>query len=232
MKNLGILLIIFLIANLILPISVLAQVDAEDIRNIVSSIIGVESDWLTFPAVIYNVIVPFIAFFAVTLGLLRELRIYRNQPNIEMVLAFIIAFSTLPLGVFAFVVTWSLLAMGFFAYGIFIFLFFVGGYFFTRNRLSGYRGEGDPAKAYKSSLEHITKELTRIGQDKANLGIDRAGLIQKVDTGVIKTRTQKEKMGYQKKLSDLDKKMADLNDRERDYLNRVQEIQRAAGVTN
>jgi hypothetical protein len=68
---------------------------------------GMNSEWLRIPDVLYYVILPFIASFAVVYGLLRELRIFRmNVPNkVNIILAFCMTFMLLPSGILTWVIT-------------------------------------------------------------------------------------------------------------------------------
>ena len=62
-------------------------------------------EWLRVPQVIWYVIVPFITAFTVLYGLLIELRIFRNAPKVNTMLAFAMAFLLLPSGMLTWIVT-------------------------------------------------------------------------------------------------------------------------------
>lgn len=134
----------------------------EWIRGTFADFFGIPSEWLVVPTVIYNLIIPFIAIFAIALGFLRQIRIFANSPNIEMVLAFAMAFSTLPSRVFVQFVAFTLGLMGGYAYILFMVLFFVGSAFYSLARYWGWRGEVAVAKSYTHAVESYGIRLERI----------------------------------------------------------------------
>lgn len=227
MKNFGILLIIFLIANLILPFSVLSQevvgVNLDNLKGTISAILAIEEDWLKLPTVIYNLILPFIAIFAVTLGLLKELRIYRNQPNIEIVLAFVIAFSTLPLGAFAIFVNWTLTFLGIFAYGIFLLLFVIGGGFFAYNRSRGWQASGVESKAVLKSFRALEDQTTRIKEQRIQIN----NKIKEFDDKLVSEGNPMKIDHWENEIKKLRVKLVELRTDEDSILDRMRALKRS-----
>lgn len=75
---------------------------------------------------IFRLIVPFIAIWAITLGFMRTLRIFRNSPGLETIISFAMAFATLPTGVFVAFVGALLAFSGVWATMFFFGMFIVG----------------------------------------------------------------------------------------------------------
>ena len=145
--------------------SVFAQ-NIQTITDIATNVFGIPQEWLTVQKIIFNVIIPFIAIMAVSLGMLKQLRIFPRSTNIEILLAFVMAFSTLPTKAFVVFVGWSLAAMGIWAYIIFFLLFIVGSTIFGFMRGKGYVAE------YKASVDvynTIQKELQDVRDRRVDL---------------------------------------------------------------
>ena len=119
------------------------------------------------PEFLFLVILPFAAIFAIAYGFLWTLRIFRNVPNeagINRLLAFIIAFSTIPMGTFMILVAFWFSFMGGFSVAVFVAMFVLGiffrGYeFVTKEYLKAKEVEirylKDKIKAALQSLQAI-----------------------------------------------------------------------------
>jgi len=127
------LFLLILIAFPLFAVVTLAQVNFPDFPfntwfspEALATFLGVPSDWLVIPRVIYYVLVPFIVAFTVTYAILTELRLFRNAPaagKIYAVLAFAMSFLLLPSGILTVIVTY------FYAAGVFIGLVAFGALF-------------------------------------------------------------------------------------------------------
>ena len=147
--------------------SVFAQnFDISTITDVATNVFGIPSEWLTVQKLIFNVIIPFLALMAVCLGMLKQLRIFPRAREVEFLLAFLMAFSTLPLKWFVTFVTWSLGAMGVWAYIIFFVLFMFGSLLFGITRGRGYVGE---LQASLSFYNQINDELKIIREKRRQL---------------------------------------------------------------
>jgi len=76
-----------------LSVSVYAQ-DASDWLGTILNIFGIPQEWQKMPELMYYFIVPFIGIWAILLSFLRVIPIFRYSPRLEMVITFVIAFST------------------------------------------------------------------------------------------------------------------------------------------
>ena len=72
--------------------------DFSSVVSTISSIFKISPSWLTFPAIITNVIVPFILMAYAFYKLLGKLKIFRGHATVDAVLAVIFAFVLLPVG--------------------------------------------------------------------------------------------------------------------------------------
>jgi hypothetical protein len=120
------------------------------------------------PELLFLVILPFAAIFAIAYGFLWNLRIFRNVPNeagINRLLAFIIAFSTIPMGTFMILVAFWFSFMGGFSVAVFVAMFVLGVFF------RGYRF------VYKGYLE--TKEVgIKYLRDKIDAALQSLNIIR------------------------------------------------------
>jgi hypothetical protein len=111
------------------------------------------------PEFLFLVILPFAAIFAIAYGFLWTLRIFRDVPNeagINRLLAFIIAFSTIPMGTFMILVAFWFSFMGGFSVAVFVAMFVLGVFF---------RGYRFVSKEYERAIVVTTKlksELKKI----------------------------------------------------------------------
>jgi hypothetical protein len=157
------LILILLIALIFLPNLVLAQwSDWFNINYVWEEVFGLPSEWTQPRNLIFNFIVPFIAIFAVCLGLLRALRIFQRTPNIEIVLAFAMAFMTLPSKAFVLFVSFTLGLAGVYSYGIFLALIFVGGYYYFLIKRRTWGTEAGTAFAYKQATRNLREKIKDI----------------------------------------------------------------------
>jgi hypothetical protein len=187
-----------------------------------TSVFGLEEDWMKAPAIIYNFIIPFIAIFAISLGIIKQLRIFHRNPNIEAVIAFTMAFSTLPSHAFVTLVSWSLAAMGGYAYIAFLALFFIGTTFAFLIKWRGWSGEYAAAGAYVRSLQGMQEQISEIQDQRTTINQSKSNLIERMESGSI---TQ---AAYTKRINQLDKQIAELDKEEARMSSRLRTLKRTA----
>lgn len=128
----------------------------------IASILGIsDSTWLTLPKFIYNLLIPFIAIWAIVLGMMRAIGIFRNQSGLETIIAFTISFATLPSGVFVSIVSVMLGLLGIYAVGAFFVLFIVGVWLFSGVMIGGWRSASQVDK-YSKELDKLFKEREKL----------------------------------------------------------------------
>ncbi len=111
------------------------------IRDILS-ILGISDQWLYFPAILYLLLIPYVAIALITYGFLSEINIFQNSPGVNGWLAFIIAFSLVPFGNMIKATVAMLATIGTYgtlAFGV-IFVLGVGALFMQRMEGWGYLG--------------------------------------------------------------------------------------------
>lgn len=157
------LLFLFLIFFLSLAVSVKAQEFSNfwSVEYFWKEVFGLPEEWLPTQNMrnfIFNFMVPFLALYAIILGILRQLRIFWRTPAIEIVVAFAFAFSTLPSKIF---ITYVYLTLAFgavVAYTIFLILFIGGWALYSLVYLRKWGGRADLLKHYRKSMDRLSKE--------------------------------------------------------------------------
>jgi len=150
--------------------------------------LGLPSDWMYVPAIIYLFILPFAAIYTLVWAFLQSLGIFSNvSSSINRVLAFIIAFLTIPMGWFVKLV-WVLFSfMGASSVVIFVATFVVG-IFFRGLAISGREFEEYKKFVLRSKKEaqEIIKDLETAKQGTLDVmkktikdNIDKVGVIDK-----------------------------------------------------
>lgn len=164
------------------------------------SLIGIADQWLYFPAVLYLLVIPYVAIALITYGFLSEINIFQNSPGVNGWLALIIGFSLVPFGNMIKATTAMLATIGTYgtlAFGV-IFFLGVGWMVFQRMETTGmvgkgqgtYRGFGqreqytemrnwleravDANTGKGPIVDPILREMTRADKDFADGKLDQA----------------------------------------------------------
>lgn len=123
------------------------------------------------PAFLYFFLLPFVAIYAITWGFLTQIEIFGDEKTrrLNPVLAFIIAFMTLPMGIFLILLAFWFSVLGGFSVAIFVAMFLAGvflrGYGFTVTR---YYEE--TKKFYSEKLKREARDLAqRLGRIAARV---------------------------------------------------------------
>jgi len=161
------------------------------------------------------------------LGLLRELRIYRRQPNIEYVLAFVIAFSTLPTRIFVSFVALSLGVLGILSYVVFLILFGLGTFLFMRGRISG---SIDERKAFSQIYRNLHAEQDHLLQERSDIQRARTVVHDEYNQGKYGKNLTKARKKYEDELAKLDQKMLNVAAQEKAISDRVNEFKKSADI--
>jgi hypothetical protein len=123
--------------------------------------LGLPEEWMYVPAIIYLFILPFAAIYTLVWAFLQSLGIFTNVPSsVNRILAFIVAFLTIPFGWFVKLV-WVLFSfMGAWSVVIFVATFVIG-VFFRGLSISTREYEEYKKFALKSKVEaqNIIKDL-------------------------------------------------------------------------
>lgn len=174
------------------------------------------------PAIIYNFIIPFLAIFAVSLGFLRTIRVFENFQNVEYVLAFCMAFSTLPTHAFVIIVSVTLGFAGMFSYAVFILLFFIGIGFYFLSRVRGWYGEERAGAAYLKAAKNLEREASQINRERGAIDNKKRGLIRELESADA-NKTRK----INNELQKLNTRLTELEVREDKLIKRMRALKHA-----
>jgi hypothetical protein len=133
--------------------------------------LGLPEDWTYIPAIIYLFILPFAAIYTLVWAFLQSLGIFTNVPSsVNRILAFIIAFLTIPFGWFVKLV-WILFSfMGAWSVVIFVVTFIVGVFF--RGFGVARREYALALKTYESIHKELLDKLTELKKRVGGLGAE------------------------------------------------------------
>jgi hypothetical protein len=141
---------------------------------------GFKSQWLNQPRdIILQVILPSLAVYAIFLGLIRTLQIFRGMGSMEHLIAVVVTLSSLFMGWIGWVSAWMAL-LGVWSIVIFIFMILVGGglysYGFIRSSKQRYVNEilSDYQKATNRvyrDIDNYNRHISRIDNEILNLTI-------------------------------------------------------------
>jgi hypothetical protein len=161
-------LLAFFLTSLLLTNSVFAQYGGWYDTAYIAGLLQIKESYLQGANILWDIIIPFIAIMAICLGFLRTLRIFRNSANIEVIIAFVMAFSTLPSGIFVIIVNFLLGLSGVLAVGAFFLMFILGVALYFWNWGGGTRSaaglERKLRDAYRKKSE-LNKELLALQKD-------------------------------------------------------------------
>lgn len=129
--------------------------------NWIANILKIPQDFLYLPNLLWYLIVPFIAIWAIVLGFMRTLRIFRNSSGLEMIISFVMAFATLPSGAFSILVGWLLGFSGFVAVIAFFGMFILGVILYSWN----WGGSLREVAGYDRKLRGLRSRLKQIDDD-------------------------------------------------------------------
>jgi len=132
--------------------------------------LGLPSEWMYVPAIIYLFILPFAAIYTLVWAFLQSLGIFTNVPSsVNRVLAFIVAFLTIPMGWFVKLV-WVLFSfMGAWSVIIFVATFVVGVFFrgLTKSTIELQEYKGLLSKRRERKIEIVEKFKNAIKNEDA-----------------------------------------------------------------
>lgn len=123
--------------------------------------LGFPEDWLWFPAFIYYGIVPLTGVWLILYGFLDQLRIFRRE-IINGVLAFLIAFSTIPLGLFVSMVALMFGMLGVYATIVFVILAIIGIGFMGGTLIGGWQAGALEARLFSDEERIIIDTVGKL----------------------------------------------------------------------
>jgi uncharacterized membrane protein YfbV (UPF0208 family) len=177
------------------------------------------------PEFLFLVILPFTAIFAISYGFLHMLNIFKGVPNEEGIyrlLAFIMAFSTIPMGIFMILIAFWFSFMGTFSVAVFVAMFVLGVFF---------RGYGFVSKEYTRAIQtsmKIRSELKKLLLEGLaalkGKGVDEkyeklAEILERDTVKQFFSRNEIEK--FKEELSKIDRRQQDANDKINNLIDKI-----------
>lgn len=160
------------------------QVAITGLGSDILTVIGIPLDWQFFPGIVYVLFIPYLFITIITYGFLAELRIFTYTNNsINVVLALLVGFSTIPFGIFVKAVAAILATMGLYGSLAFggMFILGVAWVFMQRMETWGYLGGGQGT--YRGLKLHSRYSvLVDFLQDLAGMNISQVPLVNDIAT--------------------------------------------------
>jgi hypothetical protein len=131
----------------------------------IGTAIGFPEEWLNTKTFLWYSIIPILGIWLIIYGFLDRIRIFRSA--ISGVLAFLIAFSTVPLGIFVIIVATMFSIMGVYSVILFFGLFIIGTIMFSIGRYRGWKGIF--LKSYDKAIDSQNRLLNQVEKDILNI---------------------------------------------------------------
>ena len=125
------------------------------VREFLRDYLGIPDDWLYTPAIFYLFVVPFIGLWGIVEGIMNELKEVFPAWAIHLI-AFSIAFCTIPLGIFSRMVQNLFAVFGLYSVGIFGVLFFFAALSLLFRGL--HKTHFTPSETYQGFLSQLKME--------------------------------------------------------------------------
>lgn len=136
---------------------------------------GFEKSWLSNPnQLIVQAILPTVALYAIFLGLLRTLQIFRGMGSMEHVISAVVCLSAMFTGGIGWI-SGVMMGLGYWSIIIFIILVVLGGGLYTWGFLRSAKGRFlyDINHSYKMSHKHISDQIRAIEKTQKKLQLER-----------------------------------------------------------
>jgi len=134
------------------------------------------------PAFLYFFLIPFVAIYAITWGFLTQIQIFSGETKrLNPLIAFIIAFMTLPMGVFLILLAFWFSVLGAFSIAVFVAMFLAGvflrGYGFTIEKyaevkVKEYSSYLKRKEAAREALREAWNTLLKAKGGEKNVGVE------------------------------------------------------------
>lgn len=119
--------------------------------------IGIPEGWLRSDTIIWYMLIPIAGIWMIIYGFLDRINIFREA--ISAVLAFLIAFSMIPLGIFVLIVSLIFSFIGIYSVILFFALFIIGTVLYSRGMYGAWRDVWD---VYKKQVREYDKLLVNL----------------------------------------------------------------------
>jgi uncharacterized membrane protein len=138
----------------------------------IGTTLGFPEQWLNTTTFLWYSFIPLMGIWLIIFGFLDRIKIFKRS-SINGILSFLIAFSMIPLGIFVMVVSILFSIMGVYSVVLFVALFFIGVYLYSRGLIGAWRhvyGAYDNAiNEQKKLTDALEKEKDLIEHDITEL---------------------------------------------------------------
>lgn len=169
---------------------------------------GFPAQWLSLKTFLFYSMIPILAIWLIIYGFLDRIRIF-DKKAINGVLAFLIAFSMVPLGMFVAIVSVLFSVMGVYSVILFVILFFLGTGFFARAMWRGWKGGMIEREMgiYDLELGRLSDEMGKVKKERNVLESESNMWKKRYNAGKVDwARTQKELAVITKKMTNVQAK--------------------------
>lgn len=128
----------------------------------IGTTIGIPSNWLTYEKFIWYALLPITGMWLIIYGFLSEIKIF-SDTKINAVLSLVIAFSTIPMGVFVIIVAVMFGLMGMYATLAFFVLFILGVFYLSGAKIRGWKRVW---RTYDIAMERTEKQIEFLQKER------------------------------------------------------------------
>jgi hypothetical protein len=195
---------------------------------------GFPKGWLSSEKFIWYAFLPLMGVWLIIYGFLDRIKIFKG--SISAVLAFVMAFSTIPLGVFIVLVATLFSIMGTYATFMFVALFIIGTIFFFRARVKGWKAGSIEAEIFdekiqarireKETWEKQTKDIRKEMEELTKKA--KSQEIQLAEYEALMTELRERLVSAEQNLKSKDTEIKYLKKEKKEYLKRIKEFEKAA----
>jgi len=169
--------------------------------------LGFPRGWLSTEKFIWYSILPLLGIWLIVYGFLDRIKIFKGA--ISALLAFVMAFSTIPLGFFVILVATLFSIMGTYAVFMFVALFIIGLIFFFRARLRGWKAGSIEKELYDTEIQEIEDKRKAWEEERDSLKKEIDKLTEevrkgKLDAGVAQTISRDSRARYKEAMETID----------------------------
>lgn len=139
--------------------------------------LGLPSEWMYLPAIIYFFILPFTGIYTLVWAFLTSIKIFEGVPsNVNRILALVITFLTIPVGWFAKIVWVTFSFMGIWSVIIFAAIFILSTFFRGYGFVEKERYEAMGKKWRAEARKHLENALEDIKNKQAGGAINEINI--------------------------------------------------------
>ncbi|MFH8120219.1 MAG: hypothetical protein QXS37_05445 [Candidatus Aenigmatarchaeota archaeon] len=189
----------------------------------IGTTIGIPSNWLTYEKFIWYALLPITGIWLIIYGFLSEIKIF-SDTRINAVLSLVIAFSTIPMGVFVIIVAVMFGLMGMYATLAFFTLFILGVFYLSGAKIRGWKRAW---RTYDIAIERTEKEIGHLQKER----LKNQKEIEKIEKEMKEGKISKEEgtrliEELNRKITEIDKRIVGLQEEIKMFKERKKEAKK------